>query len=109
MRRPSQRCDADKVQRWADSNAAASGDTSSPVGVAAFFVRSKGNVSGGLSTIETNTPKDDDMTSSDATSKARRALTRRRFLKTTAGTAALLGALKTQFPFGAHVAHAAGP
>ena len=49
------------------------------------------------------------MTSSDATSKARRALTRRRFLKTTAGTAALLGALKTQFPFGAHVAQAAGP
>ena len=49
------------------------------------------------------------MTSSDATSKARRALTRRRFLKTAAGTAALLGALKTQFPFGAHVAQAAGP
>src|SRR5215469_13393011 len=49
------------------------------------------------------------MTSSDATSKARCALTRRRFLKTTAGTVALFGALKTQFPFGAHVAQAAGP
>src|SRR5215471_15114537 len=47
--------------------------------------------------------------SSDASSKARRALTRRGFLKTTAGTAALLGALKSEFPFGAHVAQAAGP
>src|SRR5215471_2407703 len=47
--------------------------------------------------------------SSDASSKARRALTRRGFLKTTAGTAALLGALKTEFPFGAHVAQTAGP
>jgi nitrate/nitrite transport system substrate-binding protein len=46
---------------------------------------------------------------SDANSNARRALTRRGFLKTTAGTAALVGALKTQFPFGVHVAQAAGP
>jgi nitrate/nitrite transport system substrate-binding protein len=66
-------------------------------------------VPGGLSAIETNTSKDDDMTSSDANSKARRALTRRRFLKTTAGTVALFGALKNQFPFGVHVAQAAGP
>src|SRR5258708_3314235 len=84
------------------------GTRRAPLG-AAFFVGSNGNVPGSFSTIETNTPKDDDMTSSDANSKARRALTRRRFLKTTAGTAALLGALKTQFPFGAHVAQAAGP
>src|SRR5437899_11580499 len=49
------------------------------------------------------------MMSSDANSKARRALTRRGFLKTTAGTAALLGALRTNFPFGVHVAEAAGP
>src|SRR5215831_10075550 len=59
--------------------------------------------------FETHTPRDDDMTSSDANSKARRALTRRGFLKTTAGTAALLGALKTEFPFGVNVAEAAGP
>jgi nitrate/nitrite transport system substrate-binding protein len=39
----------------------------------------------------------------------RRALSRRAFLKTTAGTAALLGALRTNFPFGVHVAEAAGP
>src|SRR5262245_23170024 len=34
---------------------------------------------------------------------------RRAFLKASAGTAALLGAAQTQFPFGAHVAQAAGP
>jgi len=39
----------------------------------------------------------------------RRAVTRRAFLKTTAGTAALLGAVRTNFPFGVHVAEAAGP
>jgi nitrate/nitrite transport system substrate-binding protein len=41
-----------------------------------------------------------------------RSLTRRAFLKTTAGsasTAALLAAAKTALPFGAHVAHAAAP
>src|SRR6266581_2379111 len=80
-----------------------------PSGLRLFLSAQRENVPGVLSTIETNTPEDDDMTSSDANSKARRALTRRRFLKTTAGTAALLGALKTQFPFGAHVAQAAGP
>src|SRR3981189_364346 len=42
------------------------------------------------------------------TSGPRRALSRRAFLKTTAGTAALLGALRTNFPFGVHVAEAAG-
>src|SRR5436190_21773365 len=106
-RRLSQRCGAEKVQRWTDSNAAASGDTSSPLGLAAFFVGSKGKCRAFFND-ETNTPKDDDMTSSDANSKVRRALTRRRFLKATAGTAALLVALKTQFPFGTHVAHAPG-
>jgi nitrate/nitrite transport system substrate-binding protein len=35
-------------------------------------------------------------------------LSRRRFMKSTA-TAALLGAVQSQFPFGAHVAQAAGP
>jgi len=39
----------------------------------------------------------------------RRAVSRRAFLKTTAGTAALLGAVRTNFPFGVHVAEAAGP
>jgi nitrate/nitrite transport system substrate-binding protein len=34
---------------------------------------------------------------------------RRVFLKASAGTAALLGAVQTQFPFGTHVALAAGP
>jgi len=36
-------------------------------------------------------------------------LTRRRFLKSTAGTAALLGAVSSQFPFGVHIAEASGP
>src|SRR5712672_1890431 len=39
----------------------------------------------------------------------RRAVSRRAFLKTTAGTAALLGAVRTNFPFGVHIAEAAGP
>ena len=39
----------------------------------------------------------------------RRAVSRRAFLKTTAGTAALLGALRTNFPFGVRVAEAAPP
>src|SRR5712671_1312787 len=39
----------------------------------------------------------------------RRAVSRRTFLKTTAGTAALLAALRTNYPFGVHVAEAAGP
>src|SRR5262245_7198982 len=46
---------------------------------------------------------------SDTGTTRRRTLSRRAFLKTTAGTAALLGALKTEFPFGVHVAEAAGP
>ena len=36
-------------------------------------------------------------------------ISRRALLKGTAGTAALLGAVKTQFPFGLPMAHAAGP
>ena len=36
-------------------------------------------------------------------------ISRRAFLKTTAGTAALLGAVQTQFPAGVHIAQAAGP
>jgi nitrate/nitrite transport system substrate-binding protein len=43
------------------------------------------------------------------TNGPRRAVSRRAFLKTTAGTAALLGAVRTNFPFGVHVAEAAGP
>ena len=39
----------------------------------------------------------------------RRKLSRRSFLKTSAGTAALLGTVGSQFPFGAHIAQAAGP
>jgi nitrate/nitrite transport system substrate-binding protein len=38
-----------------------------------------------------------------------RGLNRRTFLKSTAGTAALLGAMQAQFPFGVHIAEAAGP
>jgi nitrate/nitrite transport system substrate-binding protein len=41
------------------------------------------------------------------TSKTR--VSRRTLLKGTAGAAALLGAIKTQFPFGVHVAEASGP
>ena len=36
-------------------------------------------------------------------------ISRRTFLKTTAGTAALIGAAQTQFPFGVHIAEAQGP
>jgi nitrate/nitrite transport system substrate-binding protein len=36
-------------------------------------------------------------------------ISRRTLLKGTAGTAALLGAVKTQFPFGLPIAHASGP
>lgn len=39
----------------------------------------------------------------------RRGLSRRTFLKSTAGTAALLGAVGSQFPFGVHIAEASGP
>ena len=39
----------------------------------------------------------------------RSALSRRSFLKAGASTAALLGAVSTQFPFGVHIAEAAGP
>ena len=42
-------------------------------------------------------------------SHIRRSLSRRSFLKAGAGTAALLGAVNTQFPFGVHSAMAAGP
>ena len=36
-------------------------------------------------------------------------ISRRTFLKSTAGTAALVGAAQTQFPFGVHIAEAQGP
>jgi len=39
----------------------------------------------------------------------RRGVSRRSFLKAGAGTAALLSAVNTQFPFGAYIAEAAGP
>lgn len=42
-------------------------------------------------------------------SHGRRGLSRRSLLKAGAGTAALLGAVNTQFPFGAYIAQAAGP
>ena len=42
-------------------------------------------------------------------SNSRRGLNRRAFLKTSASTAALISAVGTQFPFGAHIAQAAGP
>jgi nitrate/nitrite transport system substrate-binding protein len=44
------------------------------------------------------------------TTKSRnRGISRRAFLKASAGTAALISAVQTQFPFGANVAQAAGP
>ena len=43
------------------------------------------------------------------TRKRPRGLRRRTLLKAGAGTAALFGALKTNFPAGVHVAEAAGP
>ena len=48
-------------------------------------------------------------TTRDTGTIKRRGLSRRTFLKASAGTAALLGAVQSQFPFGAHVAQAAGP
>ena len=45
----------------------------------------------------------------DTATTKRRGLSRRAFLKTTAGTAALLGAVQTKFPAGVHIAEAAGP
>src|SRR3979490_1267757 len=50
-----------------------------------------------------------EMTTSRDTTKARCGLDRRSFLKTGVGTAALLGALKTNFPAGVYGAQAAGP
>src|SRR5262249_6844805 len=48
-------------------------------------------------------------TRTDTGSKAKGSITRRSFLKTSAGTAALVAAAQAQFPFGAYVAQAAGP
>jgi nitrate/nitrite transport system substrate-binding protein len=48
-------------------------------------------------------------TTRDTGTIKRRGLSRRTFLKASAGTAALLGALQTKFPAGVHVAEAAGP
>jgi nitrate/nitrite transport system substrate-binding protein len=48
-------------------------------------------------------------TTRDTGTTKRRGLSRRTFLKASAGTAALLGTVQSQFPFGAHVAEAAGP
>src|ERR1700730_11538752 len=48
-------------------------------------------------------------TSSETATKVRRGLDRRTFLKTGVGTAALLGAFKSNFPAGVHSAEAAGP
>jgi nitrate/nitrite transport system substrate-binding protein len=48
-------------------------------------------------------------TTRDTGTTKRRGLSRRTFLKASAGTAALLGTVQSQFPFGAHIAEAAGP
>ena len=49
------------------------------------------------------------MTTTAIATRLRRGVSRRAFLKTTAGTAALIGALKANFPAGVHIAQAAGP
>jgi len=49
------------------------------------------------------------MTTTRDKGSMRRGVSRRAFLKTSAGTAALLGAVTANFPFGVHVAEAAGP
>jgi nitrate/nitrite transport system substrate-binding protein len=45
----------------------------------------------------------------DSHKPANKRISRRSFLKATASTAALIGAVQSQFPFGAHLAQAAGP
>jgi nitrate/nitrite transport system substrate-binding protein len=49
------------------------------------------------------------MTTTAIATRLRRGVSRRAFLKTTAGTAALIGTLKANFPAGVHIAQAAGP
>src|ERR1700742_59502 len=65
-----------------------------------------GRVGSGKQTIRAREGKQD-MTSDRRTGS--KIISRRSFLKASAGTAALLGAVQTQFPFGANVAQAAGP
>jgi nitrate/nitrite transport system substrate-binding protein len=48
-------------------------------------------------------------TTRDTGPNTRRGPSRRAFLRTTAGAAALVGALQTKFPAGVHIAEAAGP
>jgi len=61
------------------------------------------------STGITRTAKDSDQMTIDNGKQGRRGVSRRSFLKAGASTAALLSAVGTQFPFGVHVAEAAGP
>src|ERR1700681_4075914 len=59
--------------------------------------------------VDANAERTDRAMTTNHNNGPRRAVSRRAFLKTTAGTAALLGALRTNFPFGVRVAEAAGP
>src|SRR6266481_1586498 len=49
------------------------------------------------------------MTATNDKNPSPRRVTRRAFLKASAGTAALMGAIATEFPWGVHIAQAAGP
>src|SRR5438270_9880653 len=49
------------------------------------------------------------MTATNDKNPSPRRVTRRAFLKASAGTTALMSAIATEFPFGVHVAEAAGP
>src|SRR5262245_37580988 len=75
-----------------------------------FFIACRGTRRAVTKQVQVKHAEDDEMTTtSDKGTNSRPGLTRRSFLKTTAGTAALVGALQSELPFGVHIAEAAGP
>src|SRR4030081_320244 len=95
------------VQRWANGKAAAPGKREGVVSGCGFLFLVHEETR--RAPIHANAERTNTAMTTHSPKAPRRALSRRAFLKTTAGTAALLGALRTNFPFGVHVAEAAGP
>src|SRR5262249_36668823 len=105
--------DGSKVQRRTDSNAAVLRERSPRASGCGFFVcrlRLRKRQADATSQRHSKRRKHKGpMTTNPETGPSRqRRLRRRSFLKATAGTAALLGALRTNFPAGAH-AEGSGP